>query len=165
MFLRGGITRDFDNDRSSLLSTVHCFDVHSETWRERPVEGAPPPGIYLGACASSGQCLYCFGGLDGSTDHNSLHQLDTSSAVLGWTQLTTPDPNSGPMRKVGCGMVAYRNRLVLFGGYGLPCGPTQPGAEFVKNDRYTDGRGWTNELHVFNVTEGEAAYNRVQNSM
>ena len=155
MFLRGGRTRDFHNDESSLLSTVHSFDLYSETWRERAVEGAPPPGIYGGACASSGRCLYCFGGFDASAYHNSLHQLDTSSATLKWTQLTTPDPSSGPTKKTGCGMVAYGSRLVLFGGYGSPCGPTQPGAEFIRNSNKTDGRGWSNELHVFDVTEGE----------
>ena len=52
-------------------------------------------------------------------------------------------------------MIAYGSSLVVFGGYGSPCGPTQPGAEFVKNDNYTDGSGWSNELHVFDVMEGE----------
>ena len=157
MFLSGGRTGDFHKDKSSLLFTVHSFDVYCETWRERVVEGAPPPGIYDGACASSGLCLYCFGGGDGSTLHGSLHQLDTSSATLKWTQLTTPDSSSRPMMKTGCGMVAYGSGLVLFGGYGFPCDSTQPGAEFVKDDRYTDGVGWSNELHVFDVREGETA--------
>ena len=121
-------------------------------WREHH----GPPGIYIGACASSGQCLYCFGGLAVSAWHNSLHQLDTSSATLKWTQLTTPDSSSGPMKKIACGMVSYYSCLVLFGGYGYPCGPTQPGAEFIRNAEMTDGRGWSNELHVFDLTEGEA---------
>ena len=51
-------------------------------------------------------------------------------------------------------MVAYGNKLVLFGGYGIPSGPTQPGAEFVKNTSFTDGRGWTNELHSFDLKTG-----------
>ena len=158
MFLTGGRTRDFHKDKSSLLSTVHSFDLYSETWRERAVEGAPPRGIYIGACASSGQCLYCFGGFDGYTRHNSLHQLDTSSATLKWTQLTTPNSSSaaGPMKKTGCGMVTYGSCLVLCGGIGFPLGATQPGAEFIRNPVKTDGRGWSNELHVFDVTEGEA---------
>ena len=155
MFLSGGRTRDFHKDKSLLLSTVQCFDVYSETWRERPVEGAPPPGIYDGASASSGQCLYTFGGGDGSAYHNSLHQLDTSSATLNWTQLSTPDSSSGPMKKSDCGMIAYGSHLVVFGGVGSPCGPTQPGAEFVKNDDDPDGDRWSNELHVFDVMEGE----------
>ena len=119
------------------------------------MEGAPPPGIRIGACAPSGQCLYCFGGHDGSAWHNSLYQLDTSSAILKWTQLTTPDSNSGPMKKSGCGMITYGSSLVNFGGCGFPHGPTQPGAEFVKDDSRTDGAGWSNELHLFDVREGE----------
>jgi hypothetical protein len=59
------------------------------------------------------------------------------------------------MRKRGSRMVICDNKLVLFGGYGHPTGPTQPGAEFVKDDRYTDDAGWTNELHTFDLKEGE----------
>ena len=51
-------------------------------------------------------------------------QLDTRTWT--WKQLSS----TGPMRKVGCGMVAHGSNLVLFGGYGIPSGPTQPGAEF-----------------------------------
>ena len=32
---------------------------------------------------------------------------------------------------------------------------TQPGAEFVKDGGRTNGIGWSNELHVFDVMEGE----------
>ena len=60
------------------------------------------------------------------------------------------------MPKVGCGMVQYDGSLYVFGGYGKPRpGHTQPGAEFVK-DRLDD-TGYTNELHVFNFSEGEFA--------
>ena len=50
-------------------------------------------------------------------------------------------------------MVTYGSKLVLFGGYGPTSGPTQPGAEFVKSGKNTSG--WTNELHTFDVGEGE----------
>ena len=36
----------------------------------------------------------------------------------------------------------------------LPHGPSQPGSRFVQNTRFTGGRGWTNELHLFNLTNG-----------
>ena len=154
VFLSGGRTPDFRKESS--LYRVHSLNVYSETWRERQVARAPPPGVYLGASASSGQYLYCFGGYDGSAWRNTLYQLDTTSATMKWTQLTTPDFSSGPMKKDGGGMIAYGSHLILFGGYGVPCAPTQPGAEFVKDHYYADGCGWTNELHVFDVTEGEA---------
>ena len=35
-------------------------------------------------------------------------------------------------------------------------GPTQPGATFTRNTRFTDGRGWTNEIQFFNIENGNA---------
>lgn len=58
------------------------------------------------------------------------------------------------MPKYGCGMVQYDGSLYVFGGYGRPRpGPTQPGAQFV--EQHLSVAGWTNELHVFNLSEGE----------
>jgi len=59
------------------------------------------------------------------------------------------------MRKAGCGMVPYgQDRLALFGGAGIPTGPTQPGATFTKDTNSTGGEGRSNELHIFNINEG-----------
>ena len=52
-------------------------------------------------------------------------------------------------------MVTYDETLLCFGGYGYPSGITQPGAEFTKNSKYTDGSGWTNEVHAYDFKEGE----------
>ena len=52
-------------------------------------------------------------------------------------------------------MIAQDSKLVLFGGYGIPSGPIQRGAEFIKQRDFTDGRGWTNEVHTFDLKEGE----------
>ena len=93
--------------------------------------------------------MYLYGGRDGSRYESSLHQLDTRSWT--WKQLSS----AGPMRKVMCGIVACDSEFVLFGGYGFPSGPTQPGAEFIKDSRITGGRGWTNEVHTFDLKEGE----------
>ena len=51
-------------------------------------------------------------------------------------------------------MIAFGRKLLLFGGYGIPSGPTQPGEKF-KSSNFSDGRGWTNELHLFDIKEGE----------
>ena len=95
------------------------------------------------ACTSLLDSLYWFGGWDGSAYYNSLHRLD--STTLEWKELQPLNQADGPMRKFGCGMVS------VFGGYGIPTGPTQPEAIF--ND-YADGSEWSNEFHVFNITEG-----------
>ena len=146
----GGITKDFLKKKSGLASSVHSFDGLLQSWSSEDTGGdVPLPGLYHGACAYSGQHVYVYGGSDGSTPQGFLHQLDTRTWT--WKQQSS----TGPMRKAGCKMVAYDSNLVLFGGYGIPSGPTQPGTEFVKSSNYTDGRGWTNELHTFDLIKGE----------
>ena len=105
------------------------------------------PALYNGASASTGGHLYLYGGTDGSAYQNCFYQLDTQ--LLKWQQLS----NAGPMKKVGCRMVVYGRKLILFGGYGVPSHPSQQ--DFVKSSRLTDGSGWTNELHSFDLEEGE----------
>ena len=58
------------------------------------------------------------------------------------------------MRKSNCGMVFFnKNNLAVIGGHGLPHGPPQPGASFVKDKIYANGSGWTNEIQVFDTLE------------
>ena len=57
------------------------------------------------------------------------------------------------MPKYGCGMIAFGNGLGVFGGYGVPRGPTEP-QSFIKGTKFTDGRGWTNEFHIYNLSQG-----------
>ena len=143
----GGYTKDFLERKSEFASSVHSFDQFLELWAENESSGVPPPGLYTGACASAGHHVYVYGGRYGLHYYGFLHQLDTRSWT--WKQLSSA---AGPMRKAGCGMVALDSKLVLFGGYGDPSGPTQAGAEFVKGSKYTSG--WTNELHVFDLNKG-----------
>ena len=139
----GGRTKDFLQETTS---SVHSFDPFLELWDKNKFSGVPPPALYLGACASAGHHVYLY---DGSCHLSFLHQLDTRSWT--WKKLSS----AGPMRKIGCKMVAYDSKLVLFGGYGFPSGPTQPGAEFIKSSTSTDGVGLTNEVHTFDLKEGE----------
>ena len=153
-YLWGGRVQDFTaSGRRKLTSTVDIFDPYLETWEEHPTTGVPPPGLYFGACTSLLDSLYWFGGWDGSCRYNSLHRLDTTT--LEWREIQPLNQADGPMRKIGCGMVSFlQDQLAVFGGYGIPTGPTQPGAMFTKSTHYTDGRGWSSELHVFTITEG-----------
>lgn len=143
-----GVSGSFSKVKESVASSIHSFDPLSESWENASCSGPSPPGLYDCACASVDQNLYVYGGKVGLNYGSSLHQLDTRS--WNWKLLSS----IGPMRKGGCGMVAYSDQLVLFGGYGIPSGPTQPGSEFVKS-KYSDSGGWTNELHVFDLKEGE----------
>ena len=151
-YVWGGRAKGFLKGKSKLASSVHSFDPFLEFWAENKCSGVSPPGLYLGARASAGHHLYVYGGSDRSHYQSSLHQLDVRSWT--WKQLSS----AGPMRKVGCGMVLCDSKLVLFGGSGIPSGPTQQGAEFIRSSKFADGRGWTNELHSFDLKEGTFSY-------
>ena len=153
-YLWGGRVQDFsESGRRKLASTIDIFDPCLEIWEKHPTTGIPPPGLYRGVCTSLLDSLYWFGGWDGRFHYNSLHRLDTTP--LEWRELQPLNQADGPMRKFGCGMVSFlQDKLAVFGGSGIPTGSAQPGAMFTKNTDFTDGRGWSNELHVFNITEG-----------
>ena len=145
-YLWGGFS---ESGRKKLPSTIEVFDPYLETWEKHHTTGVRPLGLCDGACTSLLDSLYWFGGWDGEFDYNSLHRLDTTT--LEWRKLQPLDQADGPMRKIGCGMVSFfQDRLATFGGYGIPTGPIQPGAMFIK-DSFDSGVGWSNELHAFDL--------------
>ncbi len=133
------------------LSHVYTFDPYSRLWRTCDATNSPHPYLYEAACASDGSHLYLYGGYDGADFQGSLYQLDCKT----WEWSRLGGDGNAPMRKMGCKMVAYDDQLVLFGGYGISSVSTQPGAEFIPDTRFSEGVGWTNELHVFNLIKGE----------
>ena len=152
--LQGGETKDFsEENKQHLSSVVEIFDPYSESWEQRQVEGnAPSPGTYIAASASLHDDLFSFGGRDGSENYfNTVHRLDTKTWC--WSQVSSQNADGAPMPKAGCGMIAFRNSLVVFGGYGRPRGPTEP-QSFIKYNFATDGSGWTNEFHIYNLSQG-----------
>ena len=156
-YLWGGCTQNFSTSgQKTLQSETKIFDGCHETWSKKKVNGVAPPGLMDGACTVVSETLYHFGGTDGHSWYNTLHSLDT--ATLDWRALHghTQNPADQPMPKRGCGLVTYADAasLVPFGGYGVSHGPTQPGSRFDQDTRFSDGRGWTNEFHLFNLTNG-----------
>ena len=151
--VQGGRTKDFSEEsKQHLSSVVEIFNPYSESWEQRQVEGnAPSPGTYFAASASLHDDLFSFGGLDGEDVFNTVHRLDTKTWC--WSQVSPQNADGAPMPKSGCGMIAFRNSLVVFGGYGRPRGPTEP-QSFIKDTNFTDGRAWTNEFHMYHLPEG-----------
>ena len=149
--VQGGRPKDFsEKTKKRLTSVVETLDPYSELWEQKQVEGdAPSPGTYAAASTSINDDLYTFGGFDGSNFFNTLHKLDTKT--WHWCQLSPHNAEGVPMPKWGCGvMISIKDSLVVFGGYGIPRGPTEPGS-FMKDTKYTDGSGWTNELHIYHL--------------
>ena len=152
--VQGGRTKDFSEEsKQHLSSVVEIFDPYSESWEQRQVEGnAPSPGTYIAASTSLHDDLFSFGG-EGGRDlfFNTVHRLDTKTWC--WSQASPQNVAGAPMPKSGCGMIAFRNSLVVFGGFGRPRGHTEP-QSFIKATGATDGSGWTNEFHIYNLSEG-----------
>ena len=137
--------------KTQLTKSIQIYDPFTETWREIPTIGTPPEGRYHGTATYSDHFLYTYGGYNGTSDSSSLNQLDARSYT--WTQLSSQH-ESGPMRKTVCGIIYYNNSLIIYGGYGIPYSELQAGSQFVRSTTFKDGRGWTNEIHTFNISEG-----------
>lgn len=147
LYVWGGHTKKFSSQaKRKLASTLHVFNPIMESWKDQSTTGVPPPGLFGGACASAGDCLYVYGGSDGPYYYSSLHKLDTKTSV--WSLLAS----DGPIRMVGGRMIEHNNNLLLFGGYGVP---SESGAEFVKNSHLDSGIGWSNKLYAFDLKKGE----------
>ena len=146
-----GLTGDYSATAMRELSRqVEVYDCYSKTWVQRKTTGTPPPGLFYGACTSIKNKLYTYSGYDVSDSQytGTLSQLDTST--MEWKLLTS---DIGPMKKRGARMIAVNDeQLAVLGGIGIPTSPTQPGSTFVRNS--SDGRGWTNEFHIFNISNG-----------
>ena len=145
--VQGGRTKDFsEKSRQHLSSVVEIFDPYFELWERTQVTGdAQSPGTYLAASASLHDDLFSFGGTDGRTLFNAVHRLDTEK--LCRSQVSPQNADGAPMPKVACAMIAFGNSLEVFGGLGVPRGPTEP--QSFMSTRFTDGRGWTNDLHIY----------------
>ena len=162
----GGLTSDSDDpaadpDGLKLASVVEQFDPCAEVWCQRSMIGTPHPGLLSVACTLShdGNDLFMYDGLglDGDLATNTRGVLSRLNIkTLAWSLLCSEAVVGGPMKKYGSGMFMFKygDKVAVIGGYGYPTGPTQPGATFIRDTRFTDGRGWSNEFHVFDISQG-----------
>ena len=153
VLVQGGRTKDFsEKSRQHLTSVVEVFDPYSELWEQKQVKGdGPEPGTCLAASVSLHGDLFTFGGVFNGKVFNTLRRLDTKT--WSWHRVSPQNADGAPIPKWGCGIITFRDGLGVIGGYGIPQGPTEP-QSFIKNTGYTDGRGLTNEFHIYNLSEG-----------
>ena len=135
-------------------TSIEEYDSYLESWTSRKCHGNAPRGCYYGACASNNDRLYSYGGFDVDGDfRGGLGELNTTT--LKWSSLSPESAANGPMKKRGAGLVYFgENKIAVVGGWGIPTGPAQPGSRFVKSGS-SNGSGWTNEIHVFDLTESK----------
>ena len=130
-------------------NTVHIYSVNTETWMREFTKGPhPPAGLCNGGCSLAGQHIYLYGGYYGSSLSGSLYQLNTDNWT--WSELSKCSAG-GPVRKSGCGMITYKDQLVVVGGC---CGPIKKPDSKQRGSRYEDG--WTNKLHFYSLTTGKS---------
>ena len=139
-------------------TSLQVYHPCLELWRQLDTRGPPPPGLYAGASAHSENYLYVYGGVkDDGSKSGCLHRLDTKTS--SWTQLAAHSADA-PMKKGGYEMIVYKNSVIIIGGFGVRNGPIQPGSEWMKwrdkdNDEGPNTKGWTNEMHKYDLREGE----------
>lgn len=117
--------------------------------------------LYFCACTVVSETLYHFGGRYGRFYYNALRSLNT--VTLQWEELHQIDTEDQPIPKSACGIAAYHDKalgttsLAVFAGYGKLNNPSNFKAKqrFVRHDKFSDGRGWTDEFHLFNLINRE----------
>ena len=134
IFYWGGATWEgVKNVPVTDLEYLYELEVVGDKWKKYLLKGQHPPGVYQGACAVVGDCLYLYGGCDKEGERTgSLFELNLSTK--SWRELSRPG-TGGPKKKLSCGMVAYNSTLIIYGGLA--------------------GGGATNELHMFDLKAGE----------
>ena len=157
LYVWGGRTVTFETgSEDARIQQARCieqFDPYLEVWRQLNTTGTPHPGLDRAASASVADQLYMYGGDSGMRFEGVLSLL--SLKTLTWSQLCQEATAGGPMRKDSCGIVSFHgDQLAVIGGYGIPTGPIQTGATVIRNQYVTDGGGWTNAIHIFNINQG-----------
>jgi N-acetylneuraminic acid mutarotase len=157
LYVWGGVTHD-DDGSSVLANSIEQFDPYFEVWSRLNTEGTPHPGQNGAANALLGDQMYTYGGSQDIFGKDIMYTGVLSSLdldTLTWSLLCPAGIVGAPMRKTGCGMVHLsQDKLAVIGGYGIPTGPIQLGSSFIKHTRLIDGRGWTNEIHLFDLNRG-----------
>ena len=137
-------------------TSLQVYHPCLESWRQLHTQSPPPSGLYLCASAHS-ENYYVYGGVEGDgSDGGCLHRLDTKTS--SWALLAAHSADA-PMKKTACGMIMYKNSVIIIGGWGIRNGPIQPGSEWMKlnkdDEQDPNTKGRTNEMHKYDLREGE----------
>ena len=157
VYVRGGRTTDYElgseDEKIKLANCIEQFNPYLEVWCQLNTTGTQHPGLAASGCTSFGEHVYMYGGFYMERYEGVLSCLNVKT--LTWS-LLCHETDGGPMKKCGSGMFMFKygDKIAVIGGYGIPTGPTQPGAAFTRDTKCMDGRGWSNEFHVLDISQG-----------
>ena len=132
--------------RESETEKVYMYDINTEIWQQKVTRSYLRTMFPLSGCgySSVGQYIYIYGGHDGVSYSQILYKLDTHEST--WSILSCFSP-AGPAMKEGCGVIPYKDQIIVFGGWCDQLDLVQPGS------RYEEKK--TNEIHCFDLKHGE----------
>ncbi len=160
VFMYRGYLESFKGKlKVSPPSRCDVFDTTVFQWSKRVTHEPNPKAWQSLSIAVFQHRIFYYGGWSGRDYTNELFELNTLTSPMKWMQHRPKNPKKGPRKKEGCGFIVLPGgeELCLFAGYGVPVGRDPPGTTTVKDKRYWDGRGWTNELHCYHLAEGNLA--------
>ena len=157
VFMYRGFLQSYQGkSRATFPSHCEVFDGDTREWITMDTVGSNPEAFENFGITSVGDHIYYYGGWNGTTFTDQLLELDTRT--MQFREIIPRNSNEGPMKKQNCGLVSLCNeRLLVWGGYGIPT-TTQPCSRFVPLSVKTDGSGYTNELHCYDIKSGMAMY-------
>ena len=116
----GGEWVDPVEDSMYVYADCYIFNAQTCEWKQIVSPNGPMPRSSHQSVATRGY-MYVFGGEFTSRDHTKFRhfgdmwRLDMSTYV--WEQIMSKGPGTSPSPRSGHRMVAYKNVLVLFGGF------------------------------------------------
>ncbi len=136
-------------------TSIDVYDPLTEKWFLKFTDGDIPPASSSNACAIIKDKFYIFGGHvnsgGGQKYTNALCELDTS--IMRWKILNLDNRLKAPLPKRNAAMVAYKNFLITFGGYGvIPAGTHRAKNSYDKNKK---PEVWTNELIYWDLNKSK----------
>ena len=136
VFYWGGETWDEANKKfvpPADLEYLYELDIVADKWKKHLLKGQHPPGVYWGACAVVGDCLYLYGG-ENKQDKLTGSLFELNLSTKSWRELSCPG-TGGPKKTLSCDMVAYNSTLIVYRSEAVD--------------------GVTNELHMFDLKAGK----------
>ena len=162
LYIWSGIQKDCpeihnDEAKRKYNSQIETFNLATGNWKQCLTTGNPPLSVNGYASAVIDKNIIYFGGFCGHEGcyHNSVTALCIDT--LNWKELSPTNRHTGPMMKIGCGMIPVKidgkRYLLIIGGQGPSVNnPRQNTAQYIKIGK---NNVRTNEQQYFDLVTGK----------